>query len=649
MNKPLYYKLLFFLVLMQPIVALDILTFPTIQENNKIDIFFKWLPKKLATHYTILSKSKKDTQYQTIATISSITDKGEILSLLKNKIVLYQKEFGAQNTSILLDIITGKQPNFINKLLYYSYYDTDIAKIIGNEYHYLQKNQDEYDYLVIAYNNNTEIDRGQIHNTTIFTMPPPKDIQLYSQDSSLRVSWKEDQKDGVLGYNIYAKKDKEDTFIKMNKNIVTIFSTDTKTPSNNGHFVIDHLENNTPYHIKISTVYINHIESSFSQTLVAIPAKQDIKVPTLEITQNNLSVVMRWTPITNQDVYYNLYTSVTPLNGYSKINTVPVPSSSNEYIHRMDSVEGNTTYWYMLEVVNSNGIKQRGDAQFIKIKFTNPPATPRIVSIHPTDNTLELMVESEVKPERYQILRSIDSIHFQNIADTTENIYKDTNLNSNITYCYKVVSIDSYLNLSKSSNIECSKPLDHSSPSAPMNVFLYNSDHGFILEWQPVQSTSIVAYNIYQKIKNELKFTKVASLSYKQLRWSFDSTIENSQYTYYVTSVSNAGIESEPSLEVSTLSNSVYVDKVSNVRVLRKEKGGYWITWDKITKDKLTFSIIASKLEKDKYISYTIAQQITTNQYMWNTVEPGAYKISVIAQKGSVSSIPSDEISLVVK
>ena len=632
MGKHIY----LFILLNFNIWGLDVGSF-IIKKDNSTNLILKWNPKQYTTKYEIFKKSKTDLIYTKISTLNSITESDTIYKILGNKLDFYLEAFNCVTKDEFIQKLTFKKLDSKVNILYYSYYDADIAKIINTSYieNLDVDTHNNIEYLIIAYVNNKEIDRGTISvdKHQIIEAKPPSKIKLTPANQTISIEWEDNIDKGILGYNIYLSTDDSKNFVKQNDKLVSISKASLSSKKNIGNFLISTLKNNQIYYIKLTSVYINNIESNFTNVLSAMPILvEKIKVPILKLEQiiYQPNVLLSWEKGNyKKQIIFNIYRSTESLSDYKKINIIPIPSSIHEY--RDDTIlTYEKTYWYYIEIEDGE-IKNKSNPIFIKIKNNIQPLAPIITKIVPKLNSIDIEVNVDKALFRYQVFRSINNGSFDKIAEIepSTSIYTDTKLSSKITYCYKIISIDKFTNFSTPSFVECASSLNIEIPYPPKDLFLYTNSMSITLEWKSNSNIGVKAYNIYRRENNISIFKKINTISYLKNNWVDNNINFNTEYSYYIASLSEQNIESKPSLIVKGVVKSIKPTPVYGIKGYFLKTGGYLISWDSYNDIKTSYKIIAYNINTNKQII------LTTNNYdrsyLWKTPIKGKYKLSIFA------------------
>ena len=266
------------------------------------------------------------------------------------------------------------------------------------------------------------------------------------------------------------------------------------------------------YCYRIVTEWPGSGESLASDPICATIAK-DVPVMTkvsVESTDALLGAVqLGWSPPTDADTvvfpgpyFYEVLGRPVGESNTSEVllhqtNSGPYLNSPDTlWLH--DSMDSESTAWtYRVRGISGTG----------EIGVSSPASSPWL-TLEPDDNRLTLRVETDVpwSNTTYRIYRADEFGTFQWIADSEFNVYVDSGLVNNTTYCYRVETSGGFegdgipqtlLNWSQEA---CGQPFDLTPPCPP--VFSLDSDCADevnIMEWADVVGCAddVQGYRLY--------------------------------------------------------------------------------------------------------------------------------------------------------
>ncbi|EOB2772728.1 lytic polysaccharide monooxygenase [Enterococcus faecalis] len=193
--------------------------------------------------------------------------------------------------------------------------------------------------------------------------------------------------------------------------------------------------------------------------------------------------------------------------------------------------------------------------------FPSKPTNVKVTNV--TKSTVSLSWDAQTTAEKYNVYR--DGVK---IATVKENLFEDSNLNASTEYKYEIQTIGQAEKLSEKSDQIVAKTLSEDAqekPIAPSGLHsMGETDSTISLMWN--KSTHPIGIKEYLVYRDDNLIGKTSDIQYKDK--SLNAT---TKYKYTVKAISNDGIESDMSneLTVSTKSSSN-----SNPETLREFKVG---------------------------------------------------------------------------
>ena len=189
-------------------------------------------------------------------------------------------------------------------------------------------------------------------------------------------------------------------------------------------------------------------------------------------------------------------------------------------------------------IVSDNGNKR------IQILATlHKPKAPEHLAASGAVHAVELHWAASPLPyvKQYQIYRApSEQAPFSHIATSPVNQFTDAGLDADQTYYYRITSETHYGYEGASSETVQGAALKYAPPALD-NVVAEPSLWQLKLSWKPVASPYLRAYRIYQKNGDE--FIRVGETTTPE--FTKDGLAPNTKYTYYLSSVSTDGVESD--------------------------------------------------------------------------------------------------------
>jgi len=165
-----------------------------------------------------------------------------------------------------------------------------------------------------------------------------------------------------------------------------------------------------------------------------------------------------WNPYLNWEEGIEKYEIFSSINYSQWILLDSTPENVTEYFHK--NITNQTSYCYFVRAYSKNG---RTSTSNITCYFTNFPQPPMYIYIKEATTIhnkiqLNIILDKNAKICNYKVLRSTDNINFTeiykfNACNFTEYSFEDKNIEPDIRYFYKVISVDNCGNVKQVSNI----------------------------------------------------------------------------------------------------------------------------------------------------------------------------------------------------
>jgi gliding motility-associated-like protein len=371
---------------------------------------------------------------------------------------------------------------------------------------------------------NNDISLVDIDNFNIRVMAPgPENLQSAATSTEIGLTWNPVNCDGVSGYYIYRREGSSGFTPGECENGVPSYTGFVKigttagiagtsfTDDNNGEGLVQGIQ----YCYRVTAYYEDGDESMVSNetcnSLVpGFPAILNVSVTDVDETSG--SIFLAWAKPRNFDAgsapgpyVYKIYRSETQdQSGFALIDSVQT-ADLNDTTYT-DSPLNTVRFPYYYRVIMFNNTPGN--------RFEMKPGESEIASslyieITPDDNQLTLNIKKKAPwiNDSYVIYRQNAAMVFDSIALTESNVFVDTGLQNNITYCYQVKSIgwrpidDVIFNNTNMSHVNCGTPVDLTPPCAPSLTVESRCDSLMnILTWtNPNHSCSddVIRYTIY--------------------------------------------------------------------------------------------------------------------------------------------------------
>jgi fibronectin type 3 domain-containing protein len=220
------------------------------------------------------------------------------------------------------------------------------------------------------------------------------------------------------------------------------------------------------------------------------------------------------------------------------------------YFYDDDLVSG-FQYGYKVYPYTKKGTRGDSSNDFI-INWRKTPGPVKDVSVKENDERVELSWQKE-EGFLYNIYRYDDNIYplFPlNKTSLTTPHFLDTGLENDKVYAYEVrkVQVQEGIKLEGEGVKIAATPKDISPPAIPAEVKVEKKEGGVLVTWKENTDEDFAGYNIFRISSGKAEKMNKEPLDKNMY---FDKNIPDNRYiSYYVTSLDEAGNESESSREV---------------------------------------------------------------------------------------------------
>lgn len=226
---------------------------------------------------------------------------------------------------------------------------------------------------------------------------------------------------------------------------------------------------------------------------------------------------------------------------------------------------GSSTYSYAIRSSSTSHILSNfSDTIFVRPDIKTKPPSPLELAVQmDTDSSAMLswfdMTSIDNSIYGYSILRMTanqkDNSEFIQVTDSllpfTQNSFVDFKINPGNNYEYKVISVDVYGGESDPSVVSFNYPLPR--PIAIEGLSVTKSENGVELEWNEPLQKDIKGYKVFKQTR-DTNPKLIGSVQVGSEMRIIDKDVSTGKlYFYYVTSVNDYGLESEPGKIVSVI------------------------------------------------------------------------------------------------
>ena len=216
-----------------------------------------------------------------------------------------------------------------------------------------------------------------------------------------------------------------------------------------------------------------------------------------------------------------------------KVNSTP-DNSYSDFKLKFD-----TEYSYTVSTLDHHS--DEGNQSVSVFSATHPEiAKPKGLKAESGANQVSLTWKAAKNSIKYYV--------YQNgtLIDSTSGLTADINTEAGTENCFTVAGVDKYGSVGTKSEAAC----DKSQFSPPDSIVVTNDRrNNNLIEWSAVEGAS--SYNLYANGKLQTNTTKT-EINLKSLKWDTD-------YSYYLTSLTEDGVEGPQSAEYSARTPQIYI------------------------------------------------------------------------------------------
>ena len=415
-----------------------------------------------------------------------------------------------------------------NSMLFFSLFNTTLAKVIGNGYYDCSINKNrKYSYQI----------EYRLKNGSTFTYPqtpvtiqfkeldlvPPEIDKIEAGEAKSNVFIKipsADQLNFVLGFNLY-RKSANQPLKKINSKLI-VFMSGNKKRKKILRYIDRNLTLGVNYTYILRSVSFSMAESkdskhfAFRARSTAIPPKLE----RLKLKVVDVGFKLKWSkPIQTGDIIgYEVYRANgnKPNSKFEKINKVLVPTSKTEYLDLVKFKQ--KRYLYRVAAVNKWGnIGQMSATAFVTYFDKNSPNPPvNITGISKKDGVHLSWKKPVNSPIAGYLVYRAESREAKSylISDwlkTKQTTFIDKNVRNASGYWYSIISFTANKSTSiypapiyvKIKNLRNSK--------VPKYLAYYETDKGIKLRWKKSLDYATSGFNLYRnhRLKSRLKKVKL--------------------------------------------------------------------------------------------------------------------------------------------
>ncbi len=536
------------------------------------------------------------------------------------------------------------------------YVDKDVK--VGKTYLYLVQISDTTLKNITPYPTSVEF-------TGTYTKPTITDVQAYSLEEAVLLTWDVEQNLGFSSYYIERSTDGGITYDSLTKlPYISTVDERLKIKEEERNIFLDTLaENGVEYTYRITG---NTPFATQSQPFIIKGTGRDLTPPKNPIIKSgketiNGMIYITWEiPEVAKDFKEVNVLHASSLEGeYKKINTNPLTAKDTSFLYtpNRDSVSSN---YFKIQAVDQNGNESQSFGLFVDLLDSIPPAIP-IGLKGVVDSTglvtLTWKANTENDLEGYRVYFANDKKReFTQLTSSPimENKFEHTIKLNTLTedIYFKIQASDFRHNHSEFTEIlKVAKP-DTIRPITPVMHTVKATDKNILISWEPSTSADVVAHFLYRRKTGEKEYKLVIELQKIEITKYEDWNAEKGQiYEYAVQAKDDADLLSEMAFPVKgRVYDQKIRPKVESIEAdFEKEDNQVKLSWKYDASGDYRFVILRGK---DKGSLYTYKSLKGTERKFVDAKikKDGKYRYAIkVIYKGGAKSLLSKEVDVNVK
>lgn len=444
-------------------------------------------------------------------------------------------------------------------------YNNEFAKYIGVQY-------DDYDiepgktyrYMVKRKKGDIEILVAVSEPVTVGPFipgAPPKEVRAEGGNKRVNLWWKVENK-RFHSINVYRTTSESQEPEKVNDDPIVLASRkgpDGKVGYPDVYYTDYKVENDVNYVYRLAGIDFFGHETELSEPVLVQPVNRTPPPAPefLDCKVDIFNIELQWQPPVSQDRVEGLhiYRSASIYSEFERITTEPLSPLAVRYADKVDK-PGN--YYYYVASADKHGIEGKSNLTMGQVLDVFPPEAPKNLTAVSDSGQITLRWNS-VKDdhfEGYRLYRTVNLDNEQFYALMNAEPIKDTfyvdNLpfNARNKFYYRVVALDTALNMSDYSNPASAFLPDITPPDVPFIKEIKNLDNkGLDIIWIKNLEPDLLGYNLFRErmlADSSLETKKINSQFIGAERTSLsDLTAEKGiEYNYYLQAIDSVGNKS---------------------------------------------------------------------------------------------------------
>lgn len=514
---------------------------------------------------------------------------------------------------------------------------TKIGETAKNQTFFDDNNLTEsvYVYRVVAKNNTgSSVPSNELTVHIISVPETPGTLKaLAVSQTSIKINWV-DKSSNEETFVIYRAQSYSGSYSKIgevNANVVTF--TDQSLQANTSYY----------YKVQAKNTWGGSRLSNIAQarTLIAPPsAPSNLTVVAL----SSSSIRLNWNDNSNNEFIFDIYRSLTPNTGFSKVGAV----NANVTTYTNNNLSPGTTYYYKVGAKGNTGLLAFSNEANISTLQSAPAAPHTLQATNISASKVSLQwVDNSHNEDKFEIYRLVPSSggDFSKIAEVNANIttYQDQTLQANTAYYYKVLATNATGNSVFSNIILVQAP--PATPLAPENLtILALSDNSLKLDWTD-KANNETGFEIHRSLTAGSGFSKVGTVQANITTYTDNSLTSNTTY-YYKVLAKNSTVLSASSNEANGKTLLSIPIAPNNLSASDTQADKVTLQWTDKSSGETTFEIYRTETSANSLTKIGEVQANITTFIDAGVLPNTSYTYAVLARNSAGTSPYSNTVQV---
>lgn len=443
-------------------------------------------------------------------------------------------------------------------------YNNEFAKYIGVQYDdYDVEPGKTYRYMIKRKKGDIEILVAVSEPVTVSPFKPeapPKEVRAEGGNKKVHLWWKVEN-DRFHSINVYRSTSENQIPEKVNDDPVVLASRkgpDGKVGYPDVYYTDHKVKNDENYIYRLAGIDFFGHETGLSEPVLAQPInKTPPPAPKyLDCKVDLFNIELEWQPpVQNRVKGLHIYRSASIYGEFERITTEPLSPLAVRY---SDKVNEPGHYYYYVSSVNKHGTEGKSNLTMGHVMDVFPPDAPKNLTAVSDSGQITLQWNSVEDKyfKGYRLYRTINLDNEQfyvlmNAEPIKDTFYiDDLPFNARNKFYYRVVALDTALNMSDYSNPASAVLPDVAPPDVPFIKEVKNlNDKGLDVIWLKNLEVDLMGYNLFRErtlVDSTVETKKINTqfIPADRKSWS-DLTVEKGiEYKYYLQAIDSVGNKS---------------------------------------------------------------------------------------------------------